>query len=61
MKKTNELEILVTIKLIDADRYIVVYLAFVSLSQQLLFLDKKLATFITFDCYFQNSQVMPSP
>ena len=38
--KTSELQILVTIKLIDANRYIVVYLAFVSLSQQLLFLDK---------------------
>ena len=59
--KMNELEILVTIKLIDANRYIVVYLAFVSLSQQLLFLDTKLATFITFDCTFQNSQLMPSP
>lgn len=59
--KKNEFEILVTIKLIDTNRYILVYLAFVSLSQQLFFLDKKLATFITFDCYFQNNQLMPSP
>ena len=59
--KMNELEILVTIKLIDANRYIVVYLAFVSLSQQLFFLDTNLATFITFYCYLQNSQLMSSP